>query len=57
MLATGGILAGIGPTMAPFIANLAISPDLIDAAKSGVLLSAIVSAAISIALLFWLSLR
>jgi len=55
--AAGGIYAGIGSTMAPFIANLAISPDLTVAAKSGVMLSAIASATIGIAWLCWLSLR
>ncbi len=35
LLAGRGLLAGIGLTMALFIANLSISESLIDSAKSG----------------------
>ena len=37
LLAAGGLLAGIGFTMALFIANLAFSPVLINSAKLGIL--------------------
>ena len=57
MLAAGGFLAGIGFTMALFIANLAFSPSLINEAKVGILSASIASAMIGIGLLAWLSLR
>jgi len=38
LLAGGGLLAGIGFTMALFIANLAFSESLIDSAKLGIFL-------------------
>lgn len=57
MLAAGGILAGIGFTMALFIANLAFSPALIEAAKLGILVASIVSATIGVALLYGLTSR
>jgi NhaA family Na+:H+ antiporter len=55
MLAGGGMLAGIGFTMALFIANLAFSVDHIDAAKLGILSASLVSAVLGMALLAWLS--
>jgi Na+:H+ antiporter, NhaA family len=57
LLAAGGLLAGIGFTMALFIANLAFSPSLINAAKFGILSASIASATLGIALLVWLSPR
>jgi Na+:H+ antiporter, NhaA family len=54
LLAAGGLLAGIGFTMALFIANLAFSHNLINAAKLGILLASVVSAVAGIALLAWL---
>ncbi len=54
-LAAGGMLAGIGFTMALFIANLAFSPGLINSAKLGILSASIFSAVAGIALLAWLS--
>lgn len=51
LLTGGSLLAGIGFTMAIFIANLAFSPDLIDAAKLGILSASVVSAAAGLALL------
>jgi NhaA family Na+:H+ antiporter len=44
LLTAGGLLAGIGFTMALFIANLAFSPALINEAKLGILLASIFSA-------------
>jgi Na+:H+ antiporter, NhaA family len=44
LIAAGGLLAGIGFTMALFIANLAFSPDLLNAAKMGILTASIFSA-------------
>lgn len=47
----GGILAGIGFTMALFIANLAYDPTQLNAAKLGILSASIFSALVGIALL------
>jgi NhaA family Na+:H+ antiporter len=44
LLAGGSLLAGIGFTMALFIANLAFNPELINAAKLGILLASVFSA-------------
>jgi NhaA family Na+:H+ antiporter len=52
-LAGGGLLAGIGFTMALFIANLAFSESLIGSAKLGILLASVVSALAGLALLTW----
>lgn len=52
-LAGGGVLAGIGFTMALFIANLAFSESLIGSAKLGILLASAVSAVAGLALLTW----
>lgn len=57
MLAGGGLLAGIGFTMALFIANLAFDKTLIDSAKLGIFLAAVVSAAAGLALLMSLTAR
>lgn len=54
LLAGGGLLAGIGFTMALFIANLAFDQSAIDAAKLGIFLASIVSAAAGVVLLAWL---
>jgi NhaA family Na+:H+ antiporter len=51
LLAGGGLLAGIGFTMALFIANLALDQSLIDSAKSGIFLASVVSAVAGLALL------
>jgi NhaA family Na+:H+ antiporter len=51
LMAGGGLLAGIGFTMALFIANLAFSPDLIGEAKLGIFAASVVSAAAGLALL------
>ena len=55
LLAAGGLLTGIGFTMALFIANLAFNPSLINAAKLGILSASIASAMTGIAILVWLS--
>jgi NhaA family Na+:H+ antiporter len=51
------MLAGIGFTMALFIANLAFSENLIDSAKLGILLASVFSAGAGIALLMRLPTR
>lgn len=51
LLAAGGLLAGIGFTMALFIAHLAFSPSLINAAKLGILSASIFSAVAGVVLL------
>ncbi|NVJ62204.1 MAG: Na+/H+ antiporter NhaA [Gammaproteobacteria bacterium] len=44
MILGGGFLAGIGFTMALFIANLAYSPEQLSEAKLGILLASAFSA-------------
>lgn len=56
-LAGGGVLAGIGFTMALFIASLAFGPTLIDSAKSGIFLASLFSAVAGMALLRWMPAR
>lgn len=51
LIAGGGMLAGIGFTMALFIANLAFDQELLDSAKLGIFLASVTSAALGIALL------
>lgn len=53
-LLAGGMLAGIGFTMSLFIAHLALSPALINAAKLGILSASLFSALMGIVLLSWL---
>jgi NhaA family Na+:H+ antiporter len=55
MVAGGGLLAGIGFTMALFIAGLAFGDDHLNPAKLRILSASVVSAALGIALLAWLS--
>ncbi len=57
MLAGGGILAGIGFTMALFIANIAFNDSQIDSAKLGIFLASVFSAVTGLALLMWLPAR
>lgn len=47
-----GFLSGIGFTMALFIAGLALSDELLDTAKIGVLVGSVLAAAAGISLLF-----
>ena len=51
LVAGGGLLAGIGFTMALFIANLAFSPELLGEAKLGIFGASLVSAAAGLLLL------
>jgi ABC-type Fe3+-siderophore transport system permease subunit len=51
LVAGGALLAGIGFTMALFIANLAFSPDMIGEAKLGIFVASVVSAAAGLLLL------
>jgi len=53
LLAGGSLLAGIGFTMALFIANMAFGKSLIDSAKLGIFLASIFSAVAGLALLMW----
>lgn len=53
LLAGAGLLAGIGFTMALFVANLGFSDDLIDSAKLGIFLASVFSAVAGLALLRW----
>lgn len=55
LLADGGLLAGIGFTIALFIANLAFDASKIDSAKLGILLVSVASSTAGIALLFTFS--
>jgi NhaA family Na+:H+ antiporter len=57
LLAGGSFLAGIGFTMALFIANMAFSESLIDSAKLGIFLASVFSAVAGLALLMWLPAR
>lgn len=55
VMAGGSFLAGIGFTMALFIANLALAGPMMDSAKIGIFLASLFSAAVGLALLTWLS--
>lgn len=54
LVAGGGLLAGIGFTMALFIANLAFDKSLIGSAKLGIFLASVVAALAGLVLLRWL---
>lgn len=54
LLIGGSLLAGIGFTMALFIANMAFDSQLIDSAKLGIFLASIFSAVAGLMLLAWL---
>lgn len=53
LLFGGSLLAGIGFTMALFIANMAFSASQIDSAKMGIFLASVVSALAGYAVLRW----
>ena len=55
LLAGGSLLAGIGFTMALFIANLAFDEKIINQAKFGIFLASVLSAAGGLALLIWVT--
>ena len=57
LLAGGGLLAGIGFTMALFIANLGFGASLIASAKLGIFLASIVSAIAGMTVLAWFTRR
>jgi NhaA family Na+:H+ antiporter len=57
LLAAGSLLTGIGFTMSLFIAGLAYTPALLDAAKIGILTASVVSAAAGLLMLIWLTSR
>jgi NhaA family Na+:H+ antiporter len=57
ILAGGSVLAGIGFTMALFIADRAFGDDLLNSAKTGIFLASILSASLGTALLAWLTRR
>ena len=56
-LAGGGLLAGIGFTMALFIANMAFDETQIGSAKLGIFLASVWSAAAGLAVLAWVPAR
>lgn len=53
MVTGGGFLAGIGFTMSMFVAGLALSGDLLEAGKIGILCGSVASAAVGAAVLMW----
>lgn len=55
MLAAGGLLTGIGFTMALFIAQLAFAPELLNSSKLGILGASVVSGIGGLAALSWLT--
>jgi len=57
LVAAGGLLTGIGFTMAIFIADLAFGHDLLDAAKLGILSASAASAIAGVLTLAWLTSR
>ncbi|MBR0671583.1 Na+/H+ antiporter NhaA [Neoroseomonas soli] len=57
VMAGGGMLAGIGFTMALFIAELAFKDELLEAAKLGIFIASVISAAGGFSLLAWLGHR
>lgn len=57
LLCAGALLTGIGFTMSLFIAGLAYSPSMLNAAKIGIFCASAVSAAAGLSALLWLSKR
>jgi NhaA family Na+:H+ antiporter len=57
LLIGGSLLAGIGFTMALFIANMAFDQSLIESTKLGIFLASIFSAIAGLVLLIWLPTR
>ena len=54
VLASAGLLAGIGFTMSLFIAGLALEGPVLDAAKVGILVASLVAGVLGMSLLVWL---
>jgi NhaA family Na+:H+ antiporter len=57
VLAAGGMLTGIGFTMALFIAALAFGPALLNSAKLGILGASVISGIGGLVALLWLTSR
>jgi NhaA family Na+:H+ antiporter len=57
MLAAGGVLTGIGFTMALFIAELAFEPALLISAKIGILAASVTAGAAGLFALYMLAPR
>jgi NhaA family Na+:H+ antiporter len=55
LLAAGGLLTGIGFTMALFIAELAFDSALLNSVKLGVMVASVISAAAGFLALIWLT--
>lgn len=55
MLAAGGMLTGIGFTMALFIAELAFDPRMLSSAKAGILYASMIAGGLGLLALFLLS--
>jgi NhaA family Na+:H+ antiporter len=55
LLAAGGLLTGIGFTMALFIGELAFDPDLLNSAKLGIFGASLVAGAAGVLALMWLT--
>ncbi len=55
LLSAGGLLTGIGFTMALFISGLAFGAELLNSVKLGVLAASVISAALGLLLLTWLT--
>lgn len=55
LLAAGGLLTGIGFTMALFIAELAFDSALLNSVKLGVMIASVISAAAGFLALIWLT--
>jgi NhaA family Na+:H+ antiporter len=53
VLASAGLLAGIGFTMSLFIAGLALEGPVLDAAKVGILVASLVAGVLGMSLLVW----
>lgn len=53
LLAAGAMLTGIGFTMALFIADLAVGPDLAKAVKAGILGASVLSAVFGFSVIVW----
>ena len=55
LITAGAMLAGIGFTMALLIAELALGPDRLNSAKLGILSASVLSGALGLSVLVWLT--